>query len=608
MVEEGWGAQVEEALVRKGWDCMEPVLATINVVNGVCFMARGVLTHVVKFKASELWSGAEQGVEVDLKFGDLSSVKWTTEGDVRKLTALLQDKDVTVTLKKDEAEIQESEKDKYGIGDFVLRFTVLPASVDKSLLYAGILPYSKAALEAVEKTLEVTDIHTVALQLFENRGKWTNGHPIRYYKLDNQQDMEPDQELNGKMELVKKQEQDLEYVTRSGEIGGTTTINNGPVNIGEMTAAEANIATDRGNIGNIDANEANINTEGDTAIGVVGDNITQQGDINFGSAEDSSGTSTDGQRPEEGEPCYITLPSQDLLIPGQAKPIRVQIQVQAPSQESFVDLESQRIKSPCRYSVQISVVCLTFLLLFFLVGLYELTIIFPTIFTYMYLVFSQIILVLKGSMPVASPAVGTTTFSSTTASPITTNMNLATIISTTTATVTGIVTASTSTPQTTNITTFTTTTNGIETTTICYTSVLNTTAANNASTTTVTETNNTNKKNKVATTTTTTSTAQTTSTTETTSTRTTIATTTTTNHITPAATSTQIPTTTTATSTTSIASTTTQSEITTNIITTTCYTVLDNTSTTISESSITTITPIETSSNTTQALTSTIPS
>ena len=68
---------------------------------------------MMKFRASELWSGAKEGVEV------LSILKW----------------------------IQISDKAKFGIGDFAISFTVLPSSVDKLLLHAGILPYGTADLE-----------------------------------------------------------------------------------------------------------------------------------------------------------------------------------------------------------------------------------------------------------------------------------------------------------------------------------------------------------------------------------------------------------------------------------------------------------------------------
>ena len=113
----GAGVQVDDALLRMGWDEADPAIAVVisvdhisTNVKGVRFESRGALPEVVKFKANDLWSGAEKGVEVSLKFEDLSVIRWATEGDVRYLKAWLQDKDVTVTLKKGEAEIQETRR------------------------------------------------------------------------------------------------------------------------------------------------------------------------------------------------------------------------------------------------------------------------------------------------------------------------------------------------------------------------------------------------------------------------------------------------------------------------------------------------------------------
>ena len=130
---------------------------------------------MVQFKANDLWSIATQGVEVSLRFVDLSILKWTTEGDVRNLSAWVQDKEVNVTITKDDKEIPIAGKAKYGVGDFVIRFLVLPGWVDQSLLYAGVLPYSKEALEDKLKdcgrSLESTIIPTVPLKLYKSIGK-----------------------------------------------------------------------------------------------------------------------------------------------------------------------------------------------------------------------------------------------------------------------------------------------------------------------------------------------------------------------------------------------------------------------------------------------------
>ena len=195
----GAGVQVDDALLRMGWDEADPAIAVVITVDhistnvkGVRFETRGALANVVKFKASDLWSKAEEGVEVSLKFEDLSVIRWATEGEVRNVSAWLQEKDVSVTYMKGEDKIETTEKAKYGIGDFTIRFTVLPAAVDQSLLYAGILPFSKAVLDgkvkACGRTLEAATIPTVALKLFKSGNKWTNGHPIKLLPTEGPRD------------------------------------------------------------------------------------------------------------------------------------------------------------------------------------------------------------------------------------------------------------------------------------------------------------------------------------------------------------------------------------------------------------------------------------
>ena len=90
----GSGVQVDDALARKGWEGEEPVLSVVITsdpvsgnIKGSRYETRGALADVVQFKAKDLWSIAKQGVEVSLKFEDLSILKWSTEGDVRNLSA-----------------------------------------------------------------------------------------------------------------------------------------------------------------------------------------------------------------------------------------------------------------------------------------------------------------------------------------------------------------------------------------------------------------------------------------------------------------------------------------------------------------------------------------
>ena len=64
----GSGVQVDDALGRKGWDGLEPVLTTVMtidpstaVVRGTRYETRGGLQGPVKFRASELWRGRQRG-------------------------------------------------------------------------------------------------------------------------------------------------------------------------------------------------------------------------------------------------------------------------------------------------------------------------------------------------------------------------------------------------------------------------------------------------------------------------------------------------------------------------------------------------------------------
>ena len=185
----GGGVQVDDALGRWGWNGTAPVVTSVitidhatAVVRGTRFETRGGLEHPVKIKASELWPGATEGVEIHLRFSNLGIIDWVTQGDFRNVSHWLEDKDVDHDIIKDNTAIPDDEKEENGIFGFALRFTILPADAEKSLLYASILPYSKAELgeklQEVNKTLDSPVIPTLALKLFKSGAKTTNAHAI----------------------------------------------------------------------------------------------------------------------------------------------------------------------------------------------------------------------------------------------------------------------------------------------------------------------------------------------------------------------------------------------------------------------------------------------
>ena len=115
----GSGVQVDDALMRWRWDGAEPAVTTVITVDpdtatvkGSRYETRGSLPHVVKIKASELWAGAKEGIDVHIRFSNLGIIKWATEGEVRNLSHWIEDKDLEVTLMKGEAVVEKTEKKK----------------------------------------------------------------------------------------------------------------------------------------------------------------------------------------------------------------------------------------------------------------------------------------------------------------------------------------------------------------------------------------------------------------------------------------------------------------------------------------------------------------
>lgn len=186
----GSGVQVDDALLRKGWDGEQPAATSVITVDpstakirGIRYETRGAISHEVKIKATDLWADAKEGIDVIILFNNLSVIKWVTEGDHRNLSYWIEDKDLNVTLWKGETMMQEAEKEVNGIGSFVVRFIILPGAVDASVLYAGAVPCTKAELEEklkeIDKTVNSPVIPTVALKLFKKSGKLNNGHPLK---------------------------------------------------------------------------------------------------------------------------------------------------------------------------------------------------------------------------------------------------------------------------------------------------------------------------------------------------------------------------------------------------------------------------------------------
>ena len=102
----GGGVQVDDALRRFGWTSPEPVVTTVmtsdpdsGTIRGVRYETRGA-TPEIKFKAEELWPTAEKGVQVTLKFDDLSTLNWLSQGPTRNQTTWLDMEDLDVTMNK----------------------------------------------------------------------------------------------------------------------------------------------------------------------------------------------------------------------------------------------------------------------------------------------------------------------------------------------------------------------------------------------------------------------------------------------------------------------------------------------------------------------------
>ena len=138
----GGGIQVDDALRRYGWTSPEPVVTTVmtsdpdsGAIRGVRFETRGA-TPEIKFKAEELWTEAQKGVQVALKFDDLSTLNWLSQGPNRNQTTWLDMSDLDVTFTKSDgiAIVSTEEKEEAHLRSMAVRFTVLPVQTDKVVM------------------------------------------------------------------------------------------------------------------------------------------------------------------------------------------------------------------------------------------------------------------------------------------------------------------------------------------------------------------------------------------------------------------------------------------------------------------------------------------
>ena len=172
----GGGVQVDDALPRHGWSEESPVATTVvtleadsGAIRGIRYETRGK-GPIIQFKASELWLGGDEKVTVKVKFEDLSTLPWMTEGEVRNQTKWQDSEELDYEVYHEEKGVlADDELDVYNVGGFSVRFTLLPVKVDKACLYGGIIPLSKGELEEKMRDLE-TDIDsplipTVAMKL-----------------------------------------------------------------------------------------------------------------------------------------------------------------------------------------------------------------------------------------------------------------------------------------------------------------------------------------------------------------------------------------------------------------------------------------------------------
>ena len=120
-----------------------------------------------------------------LSFSDLSQVKWKAQGSSRNQSSWMDSTELVVSYFRGEEVLDtRADLDAVSVGGFTVRLTVTPLKVDKMVLYGGILPLSKEDLEAKlaeeEVDMDSPNIRTVALKLWQAKGRPHNGFPFSF--------------------------------------------------------------------------------------------------------------------------------------------------------------------------------------------------------------------------------------------------------------------------------------------------------------------------------------------------------------------------------------------------------------------------------------------
>ena len=99
-----------------------------------------------------------------------------------------------ITFKKADGSLIVTDEDRRlaRIGNLTLRFTLQPVAVDTVLLFAGIVPFSKDELRTRmgARGLDISSplASTIALKLYNMRGKTANGKPVAFLPQEQRED------------------------------------------------------------------------------------------------------------------------------------------------------------------------------------------------------------------------------------------------------------------------------------------------------------------------------------------------------------------------------------------------------------------------------------